>query len=726
MPRRSNVEIGDEWENYVRNFFRQLGFENVDGGHGFQPGGRGDIDLVAGINNVLFIGECKTRQKIGERTDLISEARKFASKAKRALTEFGKSSFRAGVYSKYSYPIIFMAIKDIVVNEETRNSIIRELTGVGKAFLFDEKLFNYYIGISEQLQPKIAQWHLLGDIGANLMPYDVRLRINTIKTEIKGFRLYSFVTTPQRLLPYIRVVRREVSSIYDSKYYQRIIDGSRCDEIKEYLDNTGGDLFQQGQIIPGSVILALDPRIPNSELTFTPIRNDEDYGELSLPKRYGSLMIVDGQHRLYSFSRRLEDIREDDKILITLLVGMSLEQQRKIFVDINNEQKSVDFSYILDIDGDAIPNTEDGIISNGIKKLDKIYKLDDKENIFFNQIKIPSHGIRNRKFSMKALYQAIKRSGLIKKETVHSFQTANNPFYDSDYNALTEKLSKGLAKYFILIKTILGDEIQDSRAGTNLNKMLDGRGKDGIVDIFINLYERIISIKNKSGRPNVPTEFDLRKYLNPIADFFKTLSEEKYSEIIVTSGHGPRDATVKRLCIKIREKLGPEEFDFGDIDDDVKVISDKTKELESRLREMINKKLTLAFGADWCKGKRNDVLPTEMFNILRKSAQRDINNNEKYIDEGKLYLHLTLSLSKDLIRKHWDKFKDVFTRENSNFADAIQVSDAIDLLGLYRNTDFHDMQKQKERQFLRASDQKTVANAFLRMFDNALKPYDLV
>src|SRR3989338_9958952 len=127
--------------------------------------------------------------------------------------------------------------------------------------------------------------------------------------------------------------------------------------------------------------------------------DDAEFTTIKLPANYGILWIVDGQHRLYAYSKNSinkpqRTITPDDRVFITLLHNTSTPQQRQIFVDINKEQKGVDLNYIIDIEGDANPQSFMGKISRLIKKIDKLDKFQEEgeeySNLFYNKIKIPS------------------------------------------------------------------------------------------------------------------------------------------------------------------------------------------------------------------------------------------------------------------------------------------------------------------------------------------------
>lgn len=760
MPKISIQEIGKRWEQGVRNFFNQMGF-TVDGGQNFFPGGI-QIDVVAGIGNTLLIGECKTKEELGERSNLASEIRKFKKNIKTVIKGFQEDEkgkgYHSGKYKYYTHFQLFIATKDIVYQKPDIEAC-KEKTAedpYSQRLLYcrflDEDYLNYYLNLKEELSGEIAKYQLLADLSMHLQHKDI-FKVVAVKNIIKGCEVYNFVSTPQDIMEYVTVARRQAKQ---KQYYQRMIDGDRCQDIIDYLD-TPDYLFPKGQIIPGNIILATDPNFlgdvhESRKLSFQPVeiadyscQKNTEVGILEFPAWYGPFWIVDGQHRLYAFCKHSKinfnrQIQLDDKVAFTLLHGLTISQQSQIFVDINDEQIGVPFEYILDIEGDANPNYQMGRISNVIKLLDTIFEInyDGKkyENIFYKKIKIPSHGIK-RKFSMRGFYYALKRKNLIPidktdKKTSSDFE---NPFFCnisiSDKKRMDIEivnLSENLILFFSMVKNILNDEMKKSYplAKYNLDYMLNARGKDGFIDVMIGLYARIITAKRKAiNKISIPNAQDFIKYLQPIAKRLAEIkNEEDYVSFINTSGHGNRLDTERRFCHVIKE-AGHREFDFNDIDFDINSIAERCTQLEETLRELINQ-ILITVDIDWCKGKRTDLLPGEIYRRLWDNAKGDFQRNPDLIEQGRLYRQLDLGQCRDLILKHWKLgFDKMFVVKGDKFRDKDQFQEAFKHLSLYRNTPYHGRLSDEERKIIRETDQKILAESYLKTFNKVFQSLDI-
>lgn len=736
MPRRSNQEIGEAWENEVKAFFNEeLCFENVDGGSNFRPEGK-QVDIVAGAHNVLFIGECKTKQELGKRGCLNDEIEEFRKKTVDVIN--GLKSYRGGKYARYTHFVLFIATKDIIWTGRDFAALTTPIPNNAlRAHAFDEEITEYYRVIKEELSEDIAKTHLLADMGVRFPPQQA-LQIPVFKNTIKGITVYNFIITPQKILPYVSVARREAKI---KEYYQRMVNGKRCQEIINYLDSPD-TIFKKGRIIPGNIVLATRPNITIEEGNSIEKLDDTEFTTIKLPANYGILWIVDGQHRLYAYSKTslnkpLRGPNADDKVFVTLLHNASTPQQRQIFVDINKEQKGVDLNYIIDIEGDANPQSYMGKISRLIKKIDKMADVveenDEYKNIFYSKIRIPSHGSTKRKFSMKGIYDALERKKLVSPKIVTrtNANECHNPFFNSvnmnDFEAVEiglNKLSKSIIQYFSVAKATLGDQLESmpNQPQYTLNYFLDSHMREGIVGVLLGFFERIIAARFvKVGKASIPNKGDFQKYLLPIAESLKNITNhEDLLYLINTSGQGNRESTIKRLCCIVRD-AGYPEFDFDDMDDDLLIIVEETKRLETSLRGLINEFLSREFGPEWCKGGMTDVLPGRVEEALKTIRKSDIERNPNLIKQGKLYIGLTIGLSKDLILKHWERcFANAFVAGGDKFTNKSQFENALQHLELYRNSDYHGMLSEAERQIIKRPDQKRLAESYIKIFNKIL------
>ena len=75
---------------------------------------------------------------------------------------------------------------------------------------------------------------------------------------------------------------------------------------------------------------------------------------MHIPKKYGSLSIIDGQHRLFSYAdEKVKSIMKDDcKIMVTAVNFKTSKEEliskfsAKVFIEININQTRVEISHL--------------------------------------------------------------------------------------------------------------------------------------------------------------------------------------------------------------------------------------------------------------------------------------------------------------------------------------------------------------------------------------------
>jgi DGQHR domain-containing protein len=112
--------------------------------------------------------------------------------------------------------------------------------------------------------------------------------------------------------------------------FQRVLDSKRAQEIADYMDLGFGT-------IPSSIILSAQPsanlqvigRGKTIEFTFD---------------RH-SFLIIDGQHRVFGFSKARTKLR----VPVVIYNGLTKQQESRLFMDVNTKQRPVPNELLLDI-----------------------------------------------------------------------------------------------------------------------------------------------------------------------------------------------------------------------------------------------------------------------------------------------------------------------------------------------------------------------------------------
>ena len=123
------------------------------------------------------------------------------------------------------------------------------------------------------------------------------------------------------------------------KGFQRLLNNKRAKDIATYLDCCKG-------IIPSALIASAQPKAK--------LRFDKKSKKISFEVISESLLIIDGQHRLYG----LYEAQEEYNIPIVIFDSLKTSEEVKLFIDINTTQKGVPTALILDIKSQAGTETK--------------------------------------------------------------------------------------------------------------------------------------------------------------------------------------------------------------------------------------------------------------------------------------------------------------------------------------------------------------------------------
>ncbi|MCO7473056.1 DGQHR domain-containing protein [Stenotrophomonas maltophilia] len=112
--------------------------------------------------------------------------------------------------------------------------------------------------------------------------------------------------------------------------FQRVLDDRRAQEIADYMDAGLGT-------IPSSIVLSAQPqaqlkvvgRGKTMEFSFGP----------------HAFLIIDGQHRVFGFSKASTKLR----VPVVIYSGLTKQQESRLFIDINTKQRPVPAELLLDI-----------------------------------------------------------------------------------------------------------------------------------------------------------------------------------------------------------------------------------------------------------------------------------------------------------------------------------------------------------------------------------------
>lgn len=134
-----------------------------------------------------------------------------------------------------------------------------------------------------------------------------------------------FYLTAIKASTLFHMARVERVSQNPAEGFQRQLDLPRARRISKYLEF---------RVIPGAIILSAQDDL------FQPIF-DEKTNEITLSDAPGSLLVIDGQHRLYGAYMAHENGGDDITLPVCILTRISLIDEVQYFIDINSTAKGV-------------------------------------------------------------------------------------------------------------------------------------------------------------------------------------------------------------------------------------------------------------------------------------------------------------------------------------------------------------------------------------------------
>ena len=137
------------------------------------------------------------------------------------------------------------------------------------------------------------------------------------------------------------------------KGFQRHLSEKRAKDIAKYLDNNKG-------VIPSALIVSAQP-CANFEY-------NEKTGKIAIDRVAKSLLVLDGQHRLYGLSSAAKEY----EIPVVIFSRLTTQEEIRQFIDINTTQKGVPTALLLDIKGPA--GTENKIEERQRELFDQLNK----------------------------------------------------------------------------------------------------------------------------------------------------------------------------------------------------------------------------------------------------------------------------------------------------------------------------------------------------------------
>lgn len=304
--------------------FYKMGFTHMNIDNSFTldlNGNSKQIDIIAMDDETCLFIECKSSKILDKTTTFKLELESihgYYPDACRAIEEkFGERNFK-----------FIFATENYVITDDSNDA--KRMNGFGIYYMNDDAT-SYYTQLAEHLG-KAARYQLLGNLFTNTEIKGINSSVTAIKGEMGETPYYTFLIEPGRLLKLAYVLHRNEANHLLMPTYQRLIKKDRLNAIRQFVNS--------GKYFPNSLIVSIDYHDGDF---FVPFEIQESSnaiaGILTLPRKYRSIYVIDGQHRLYGYSE--SEKAYSNVVPVVAFVNLPPKKQVEMFMEINENQKKV-------------------------------------------------------------------------------------------------------------------------------------------------------------------------------------------------------------------------------------------------------------------------------------------------------------------------------------------------------------------------------------------------
>lgn len=677
---RKEKSFDEQFEDTIWLLFYQMGFKELNRDRYFKmsydfnsPDFTQQIDVFAADDETVLIVECKSAKEMKDgsfKKEIEALHSQTEGLRKTALKKYPGRKVKF-IWAVHNY---IMSPKDIKRLEDW------------DIVFFGDTTIQYYRELVKHLGSS-ARYQLLGNLLANTEIKNMQNKIPAIKGTMGGFDYYEFSIEPEKLLKIGYVLHRSEANKKMMPTYQRIIKKKRLKEVRDFI-NSGG-------YFPNSIIISIDTGDrKNIQFDQSSLKVDDaisKIGILHLPKRYHSAYIIDGQHRLYGYSD--SKYSHSNSIPVVAFINLDRSEQLKLFMDINENQKSVSKSLRTILSSDMLWDS-DNLSERRDAVCSKIAQMCGEEQtspllgrvILGEDEKNPTKCI-----TVPAIQQALQKCQFF---TTYNKDNSilNLGSFDSGENQNSIDLFYPfLEECFKVIKSKCEYEWSLGEHGI----LTINRGIQALIriinDVVIILISQNKIFPKKQDLDSIIAETEY--YLSPLIAYINNINEEQRKELKSFLGGGADNKFWRSFQKIIFESIndfrpeGLEEY----IENETKQFNSASIEylsaIEKRLKDHIAEALEEHFGDNWLiKG-----LPKTTYQEAKRIADDknyDLSINE---EEGDIEIWDCVSLEDChkivTYSRNWsDIFENIVTRpEEQNLSTKEQKTEWIRILSKEKN-----------------------------------------
>lgn len=225
-------------------------------------------------------------------------------------------------------------VEGVLVTDRKYDSLTAadfERAGAKNVRLWYAEKIRYYENLASTLSPKLAFKSLVKDEFRYIARSKETFTVPAIVCKKAGRTAYSCLIKAEDLLEIAYVFRASFASLTENEEaYQRFVSKTRLEKIAKEIERKGIETD-----FPNSIIINFEEKVE-----FEP--ECGSLGMLTIPMKYGSAWVIDGQHRLFAFCKVSDpDIAKSFEFFVTAFQDLTVVEQARLFRTINGEQKDV-------------------------------------------------------------------------------------------------------------------------------------------------------------------------------------------------------------------------------------------------------------------------------------------------------------------------------------------------------------------------------------------------
>lgn len=618
--------IDELFEDNVWCLFVKMGFICLNRDRTFKISYSNDgklsqqIDVFAKDAETIIIVECKATSEVQKKSNFKETIEAIGGK-KEGIVRTLRKCFPD---NKYKIKFIF-ATKNYIIGEQDQERLNNY-----EIAHFDDETIRYYSELAKHLGSS-SRFQLLGYLFADQSIPQLDTTVPAIQGKLGGHTYYSFSIEPEKLLKTSYILHRNNANKKMMPTYQRLIKKARLHSIQSFI-NAGG-FFPNSiviNIVSNGKKIRFDIATPQVESSISKI------GLLYLPKNYRSAYIIDGQHRLYAYGD--SDYTKKHSIPVVAFIDLEREEQIKLFMQINENQKAVPKNLQNTLNSDILWDSPNLIERIKALKLQIAQSLgEDYDSPLYDRVIIgESEKSKTRCISIETIKTGLDRSNFFGEFTRDSIK-ADGTFYKGNNDATMEYILPFLKETFFYLRESLQDEWEKGESYDGF--VFINAGIESFIRLFSDIVDHLIESNKIVSKKDKTTKIveELKYYIDPVIAKFKSLSSDEkyeYKKSYGVAGKTSYWRNIQEIVAEARNDFNPEGLSKY-LEDSEKKYNEESfrmiRDIETKLKDDFKIELQKVYGANWFKLG----VPQQVYldaNSLKSQKELDEENLNKEID----------------------------------------------------------------------------------------------